>query len=93
MRMSRFVPLLSAMVLLSSCAEMGSGLAAVGALSSIWVDWSPKLFKEDAPPPLPPEAPLYCYRSLGDKACHAEPLAPPEDTRLIGQIGQAPTLY
>jgi hypothetical protein len=71
---------------LAGCADVGIGLSAASSLSRMWLDWPPAE-KQVAGPPAP-EAPLYCYRTLGQVECHARPLATPEDeARLIGHVG------
>ena len=72
--------------LLSACADASSALTAASALTTIWFYWPPDPAVAEAPP-LPPVAPLYCYRTLGEKVCHAEALPGAEGTRLIGQVG------
>ncbi len=72
---------------LSGCAAISpnlaaiSNLAVVGAGVQIWQDWPET--KEPAGDPPPPDAALYCYRTLAGADCHAEPLAVSENTRLV----------
>jgi hypothetical protein len=73
----------AATVLLAGCAEVSSGLMAASSLSRLWFDWPPEAAVAEAAP-LPPEAPLYCYRTLADTECHAEPLEAAEETRRVG---------
>ena len=72
---------------LSGCAAISPNLAAisnlaiVGAGVQIWNDWPEP--KEAAGDPPPPDAALYCYRTLAGTDCHAEALGAPENTRLV----------
>ena len=81
--------LIAILALLSACAEVSYGLVAASSLSRMWFDWPPEPKKQAAAPL--PETPVYCYRTLADEVCYAQPLSSSrDDTRLIGHVGPEP---
>lgn len=76
---------------LSACAEVSYSLVAASSLSRMWFDW-PREPAKSAAPPLP-ATPVYCYRTLADEVCYAQPLTAVGDgARLIGHVGPEPSV-
>jgi hypothetical protein len=75
---------LGVMFSLGACAEVGgvvgTGLQTVQSAFGL----------EDTEEPVRQKPPKYCYRTLGDVTCYAQPLPAREANRLVGYEGPPP---